>query len=741
MCHDGAESCSEPSLLPYMLCCAEPMGKTTVAPDGAGNYRWIAAFLSKNRLSIVLLAIAFLVRFIYLVAYSGSPFFQVHIADALYHEQWARQILGGDIFSRKMPWTLYKPPLYPYFIALGYLLSGTSNFLPMLLQVVMAAFSCVLIFLIGKKYFSTPAAFIGALVYNFYFPSVYFSTEMEVSTLAIFLTLLSFYLLIGSQSKRRLVGSACTFGFSILTLPTNVLLLPLYVFMLVRTEWSTKPKRHRWAYFCALVLLGISPGFLRNLSTGNPLSFISANGGINLYIGNNQKYDETVYLQPGYAFEDFYDEPRRVGGVTSFPDRDRYWYEKAFAFVRKQPGREMVLLLKKVALYFADYEIYRNTDIYYAKAHSIYRHIPFVPASLILATGLIGLHLAIRKRKDWELAAFCILQALPCVVFFVTDRYRLPSMSIWALFSGFFATSLASAIKAKNWPLSSGALAAALGIAVVSKLNLFVVKNPAYRPHLNLGFIYETQAKHDLSIKEYATALTLVEVTRPRHAKIESELHCRLGNAYLNSGDLPRALSNFNEAVALDPNSGPAYSYLGTFYDRKGRGDLAVEMFNRAIEINPWDTVSIHNLALFYLNAGQFDEAVARLKRVIELVPEDSGAHSDLAYAYGQLGKYTLMEHEAETALHYDPDSSASRYALAFAYLNTGRSEAAITEYRQITESSPRESSNAHNQLGVICAQQGDLNQAIDHWRKALEIDPKNSSAQANLQRARLMLP
>jgi Tfp pilus assembly protein PilF len=719
---------------------SNPMKASTTPRDRKAYARLAFVHLWRHRLAIILVAVTFLVRFIYLVTYSRSPLFQVHIADALYHEQWARRILSGDVFSRKIPWALYKPPFYPYFIALTYFLSGKSNFLPMFLQVCMSAFSSLLAFLIGRRYFSTPAALVGALISSFYFLSVYFSAEMEIPTLAILLTLLSFYLLLGNQRILSLFTSAVTFAFSWLTLPTNVLLLPLYVFMAARKRGATTHRYRKAVLFGAVVAAIILPCMLRNQIAGNHSTFISANGGINFYIGNNEKYDQTVYLQPGYAFEEFYDEPRRLGGVDSFADRDRYWYKKAFDFILKHPDKEALLLLKKVVLYFADYEICRNTDTYYAKANSIYRNIPFVPSSLILATGLVGSFLAGRSRKHLELIAFCILQALPCVIFFVTDRYRLPSIYIWALFSGVFVTALVNMLRVGAWKPGVLASIVTASAAAISNLNLFVVKNPEYRPHLNLGFIYETQMKYDLAQEEYSTALSLVKRTKPHDVKIESELYDRLGNVYMSSGNLAAARKNFEQALAVNPHSGPAYSYLGTINDKEGQGALALEMFNRAIEINPWDTVSIHNLGLFYLNNHQFDQAIAKLKRVIELDPGDSGAHSDLAYAYGTLDNYPLMEAEAKTAVDYDPEGSTPRYNLALAYLNTGRVEEAIAQYRVIAQIAPRDSSNAYNQLGVICAQQGDLKQAIDHWQNALGIDPTNLSAQVNLRKARMML-
>jgi tetratricopeptide (TPR) repeat protein len=712
------------------------------APQAPGpRSRSVLALLDRNRRPLIVLCVAFLVRFVYLVAYSHSPFFQVHIADALYHEQWARRILEGDLFSLRMPGVLYKAPLYPYFLAFSYLLSGKSNFLPMLLQVVMSAFSCLLLFLIGKRYVGAGAAFIGALGYCLYFPSVYFSAEMEIPAVAIFLTLLSFYLLIKDARTLSLVMSAAVLGLSLLALPTNVLLLPLYAFMAFkRSDGATRRRVGKAALYAAIAVATVFPCTLRNAIAGGHPTLISANGGINLYIGNNEKYDETVYLQPGYAFEEFYDEPRRIAGAASFADRDRYWYNKALDFVLKHPVQEASLLLKKLVLYFADYEIYRNTDTYYAKKHSVYENVPFVPASWILAAGLVGLALTIHARRHLELVAFCALQALPCLVFFVADRYRLPSMGLWALFSGVFVTFMVDVAKARAWSSGIAPFVGALCLVVVSHGNFFVVKNPEYRPHLNLGFIHETQTRYDRALEEYATALNLAQKAAPRDARLESELCARIGNVHMASGDLDAARKSFGRAVAIDPNSAPAYSYLGTLYAKEKRGDLAVEMFTRALEINPWDVVSIHNLGLFYLDNGRLDEAIARFRRAIELAPEHAGAHANLAYAYGRQGKYSLMEQEARKALQCDPEASSARYNLAFLYLNTGRIDAAIEQYQAIARKAPRDSSKAHNQLGVIYAQKNDLRRATEHWQKALEIDPNNANARANLKRARMMM-
>ncbi|MBN2532999.1 MAG: tetratricopeptide repeat protein [Spirochaetales bacterium] len=692
----------------------------------------IFTFIKNNKLPIIIFIVAFIARFIYLIDYSHSPFFQVHIADALYHEEWARNILHGDIFSLRPQGVFYKAPFYPYFVAFIYFISGNSDFLLMFVQVIMSSFNCVLIFLIGRNYFNDIAAFIGAIMYNFYFPSIFYSTEMEIPALAVFLTLVSFYLLIINKRTLYIILSSIIFGFSIVTLPTNLLLLPFYVFLLFKKQGMKLA-----VILTVITFATIFPCTLRNSITGKHFTLVSANGGINFYLGNNEDYDETVYLQPGYAFEEFYDEPRREEGVDSFADRDRYWYKKAFEFIFHNPVKEMFLIVKKFVLYFSDYEILRNRNIYYAKDTSLYKYIPFFPSSFILATGLAGLFLVIYKKRNITLIIVCIILSLPCIIFFVTSRYRLPSMCIWTVFSGFCFTFVVDLLKNKKWLAVTITIAAVVCIVILSNLNIFVIKNPGYRPYFNLGFIYEEKANYNRALEEYSKSLTLIKQELPFDFKTGSEVYARIGNIYMKLNKLAEAEENFYKAIEINPDSYPAYSYLGTLYSRKKENDMAITMYNKAIEIYPRDVVSVYSLGLFYLENNLFDEAIIQFKRAIELYPEHSGAHSNLAYIYGMQGKFDLMEEYAKKAILYNPEETPARYNLAALYLNTGRTGEAIEQYKKIIHTTPHDSGNAYNQLGVIYARENELKKAIQYWKKALEIEPDHENAKANLRRAR----
>jgi Tfp pilus assembly protein PilF len=69
---------------------------------------------------------------------------------------------------------------------------------------------------------------------------------------------------------------------------------------------------------------------------------------------------------------------------------------------------------------------------------------------------------------------------------------------------------------------------------------------------------------------------------------------------------------------------------------------------------------------------------------------------------------------------------------LGVALAETGRVEEALAHYRKALELSSRYP-DAHNNLGEALAGKGRLDEAIAHFEKALQIDPSHAGAHANL--------
>src|SRR5208283_3129754 len=58
------------------------------------------------------------------------------------------------------------------------------------------------------------------------------------------------------------------------------------------------------------------------------------------------------------------------------------------------------------------------------------------------------------------------------------------------------------------------------------------------------------------------------------------------GVAWLDKGEYDKAISDFNQALAINPKCGPTYYNRGTAWKEKGEYDKAIADFNDAIRLD-----------------------------------------------------------------------------------------------------------------------------------------------------------
>ena len=120
----------------------------------------------------------------------------------------------------------------------------------------------------------------------------------------------------------------------------------------------------------------------------------------------------------------------------------------------------------------------------------------------------------------------------------------------------------------------------------------------------------------------------------------EKHAHLELGLYYRNHNRNSEAVQEFEKAIALDPNFGPAFNELG--YAHAGTGDYekAETAFKRYIAVNPGDPNPIDSLAELYVHMGNLDKAEARYREALEAKPDFSGSCRGLAYVYALRENY-----------------------------------------------------------------------------------------------------
>ena len=113
------------------------------------------------------------------------------------------------------------------------------------------------------------------------------------------------------------------------------------------------------------------------------------------------------------------------------------------------------------------------------------------------------------------------------------------------------------------------------------------------------------------------------------------------GTAYLHRGDYDKAISDYNQALRINPGYETTY-YLyenrGTAYLRKGDYERAIADYDQAVRIKPSYAMAYHNRGTAYLYKEDLEEAIADFNKALEINPGYAETYFNKALACEKIG-------------------------------------------------------------------------------------------------------
>ena len=145
---------------------------------------------------------------------------------------------------------------------------------------------------------------------------------------------------------------------------------------------------------------------------------------------------------------------------------------------------------------------------------------------------------------------------------------------------------------------------------------------------------------------------------------------------------------------------------------------------------NKMDTLLDKATAL--LDRGHYDEGLAILQEIVASNPDDPVLHKLLGVAYNKNGCHAEALRHLSTALELNPldNETLTHHAIVLTnMLRMSDAEACILRALAINPANAL----AYNNLGRVCRFQGRAVEAVEAFRKALELEPHNSVVLNNL--------
>lgn len=214
------------------------------------------------------------------------------------------------------------------------------------------------------------------------------------------------------------------------------------------------------------------------------------------------------------------------------------------------------------------------------------------------------------------------------------------------------------------------------------------------------------------------------------------------GRYLLERGSSAEAASEFEKAIAKDPQFALAYAYLYeadgnlTFFQDLPFSDRALHAARRAMEIDS-TLAEAHVAAGDYAFYGEWDWSACdgEFRRAIELDPNSTDAAVHLALCLRALGRMDDAVAELQRGLHLDPVSPWLNVHLLRTLFEAHRSDEALAQIKRVYEILP-DSGQAYACAADIFESTGRDSDAIEAHRKADRLSDFSLKEADMLERA-----
>lgn len=217
--------------------------------------------------------------------------------------------------------------------------------------------------------------------------------------------------------------------------------------------------------------------------------------------------------------------------------------------------------------------------------------------------------------------------------------------------------------------------------------------------------------------------------------------HNNLGIALQQDGQLEQAINEFRKVIELDGELAPARINLASVLRLLGKNEEAETQFQIAMaefqRINPLSALALNNFGMALRAWGRWDDAVMEYQKAINIEPDYALAHYNLGSIFFASKKYNEALLEYRRAAAIDPFYS-NDHNVAFALFGLHQTDAADREMQ--SEISKLKAAvgvddfdaNAHEELASALASEGDVEEAVRHYDRALTIFPNYGAAATN---------
>jgi tetratricopeptide (TPR) repeat protein len=569
-------------------------------------------------------AAAILIRLMYFrQALANNPLVLFPIVDAEVYVNWARAIIehGWIIWPTPINYT----PAHPLLLAFFIFITGGAGGSAMLFNLLLGAAQAVLIGKTAERVWnSRRTGLFAALAAATYWPFIVFEASFFAEAPALFCLATAVYCVIqytaGNSKPRTLATGGFLLAYAALTRPHIFILYAPFIIALVVPGIRMKQsfRLRRTATEAALFLLPVI--ILSGLIIiGNGLKNgswkLRTMTSVNLYLGNDPALD-SIIIPPGVEWNALMLQAVNNQGEYADEAND-YWIARTRALITSRFPEWLHLQARKFFMHFGNYEISQEIDVYAFREYSPLLRLPVWPGfATLLAFAMVGMIAGTRNRSALLLLSLSLLYAAGMFPFQAASRFRLPLALLLTPFAGCGLHSILILLKQRHIKRLT------VYLLILAFVLLFSLPDYTRLRQRNIirNTFFRARQLHAKGALDPAAA-TYRQAAHRDPSDPNAPLH--LGYLLRDQGQLPQALSQFQESARRFPDNYAAHQALADCLLRLNRPDQAQPHIQTAMRLYPGEPETLklaRKLALYRTNT---DQALEYTRLLLKQDPHD----------------------------------------------------------------------------------------------------------------------
>ncbi|CAA6667600.1 unnamed protein product [Spirodela intermedia] len=187
----------------------------------------------------------------------------------------------------------------------------------------------------------------------------------------------------------------------------------------------------------------------------------------------------------------------------------------------------------------------------------------------------------------------------------------------------------------------------------------------------HLGVLYKDEGHLGEAAESYQKALKADPSYKPAAESLAVVL-TDIGTSLKLAGNTQEGIQKYLEALKIDSHYAPAYYNLGVVYSEMMQYDMALSCYEKAAIERPMYAEAYCNMGVIYKNRGELEVAIACYERCLAISPNFEIAKNNMAIALTDLGTKVKLEGDINQGIVYYKKALYYNWRYADAMYNLG---------------------------------------------------------------------